>query len=88
MLRNILEKTATFFGHDDFSKCIHGIPDETLYSRALNLLSHGKYSIYEPQEMLADTKVLFTSILKAFLLKYEFHLPELLLKGAEQQAAS
>ena len=25
MLRSIMEKTATFFGHDDFSLCIHGL---------------------------------------------------------------
>lgn len=88
MLRNILEKTATFFGHDDFSKCIHGIPDETLYSRALNLLSHGKYSLYEPQDMLSDTKDLFITILKAFLDKYQFHLPELLLKDEAKPTVS
>ena len=54
-LRSILEKTAVFFGYDDFSKCIHGVKDEVLYSRALNLLSHGNYSIYEPVEMGDDT---------------------------------
>lgn len=30
MLRSILEKTASFFGFDDFSACIHGIDDELL----------------------------------------------------------
>ncbi|MGJ1247610.1 AAA family ATPase [Sphingobacterium multivorum] len=80
MLRSILEKTATFFGYDDFSRCIHGIEDEVLYSRALNLLSHGKYSIYEPQEMGPDTKELFIKILKAFLDKYQFELPEMLVE--------
>ncbi|QQD15060.1 AAA family ATPase [Sphingobacterium sp. UDSM-2020] len=80
MLRSILEKTGTFFGYDDFSKCIYGIEDEVLYSRALNLLSHGKYSIYEPQEMGPDTKDLFIKILKAFLDKYQFELPEMLVE--------
>lgn len=78
MLRSILEKTATFFGFDDFSACIHGIEDEVLYARALNLLSHGKYSAYEPKEMVSDTKELFRDILKAFLDRYRFSLPELL----------
>ncbi|MHB8921704.1 MAG: AAA family ATPase [Halothiobacillus sp.] len=77
MLRSILEKTATFFGFDDFSKCIHGVDDEVLYARALNLLSHGKYSAYEPREMGDDTKTLFQNILKAFLDRYRFELPEL-----------
>jgi wobble nucleotide-excising tRNase len=80
MLRSILEKTATFFGYDDFSKCIHGIDDEILYARALNLLSHGKYSIYEPQEMGEDTKSLFVNILNAFLDKYKFEIPQLLVE--------
>jgi hypothetical protein len=78
MLRSILEKTAAFFGYDNFSKCIHGVEDEILFSRALNLLSHGKYSIYEPVEMNNDNKELFSKILRAFLGKYDFYLPELL----------
>jgi wobble nucleotide-excising tRNase len=78
MLRSILEKTATFFGFKDFSECIEGVDDETLYSRALNLLSHGKYSVYEPREMVQDTKELFKRIFNAFLGRYRFNLPELL----------
>jgi len=77
-LRSILEKTATFFGFDDFGKCIHGLDDDVLYNRALNLLSHGKYSIYEPVTMGDDNKKLFKDILNAFLDKYKFDLPELL----------
>jgi len=52
MLRSIFEKTATFFGHGEFSACLRGVQDEGLYARALNLLSHGQYAIYEPREML------------------------------------
>lgn len=78
MLRSILEKTSTFFGYDDFSSCITGVEDEVLFSRALNLLSHGKYSIYQPVEMNEDNKVLFKRILKSFLEKYDFQLPEIL----------
>ncbi len=78
MLRSILEKTATFFGFDDFSACIRGIDDEVLFARALNLLSHGKYSAYEPKEMGEDTKQLFQNILSAFLVRYQFDLPEMI----------
>jgi hypothetical protein len=81
MLRSILEKTATFFGSDDFSSCIHGLPDEDLYARALNLLSHGKYDIYQPAEMVEDNKRLFRQILAGFLERHRFALPAL------QQAA-
>lgn len=77
MMRSILEKTATFFGYKDFSSCIHGVDDEVLYSRALNLLSHGKYSIYEPKEMVDDTKELFKRIFSAFLEQYRFDLPDI-----------
>ncbi|MEQ1734292.1 MAG: AAA family ATPase [Bacteroidia bacterium] len=77
MLRSILEKTSTFFGYDNFSICIKGVEDEVLFSRALNLLSHGNYSIYQPIEMNKDNKELFSRILSAFLEKYEFKLPEI-----------
>jgi hypothetical protein len=77
MLRSILEKTATFFGFNDFSACVHDVEDEVLYARALNLLSHGKYSAYEPTEMVSDNKELFKNILTAFLEHYHFDLPEL-----------
>jgi wobble nucleotide-excising tRNase len=87
MLRSILEKTATFFGHDDFSACLDGEKDEALYSRALNLLSHGKYSIYEPQVMVDDNKELFRKILAAFLKRYSFALPEIPEKEPAQAVA-
>lgn len=85
MLRSILEKTATFFGFKDFSACISGLDDEVLYSRALNLLSHGKYSAYEPVEMGMDNKNLFKDILTAFLTRYEFDLPQILTQNSPQK---
>lgn len=81
-LRTIMEKTASFFGYDNFKSCLHGINDGVLYNRALNLLSHGKYSIYEPVDMSEDNKELFRSIMEGFLNKYEFELPELLIAEA------
>ncbi|ENO0457503.1 AAA family ATPase [Salmonella enterica] len=87
MLRSILEKTSTFFGYSDFSDCIHGVEDEVLYSRALNLLSHGKHSTYEPREMVDDNRALFKNILSAFLAKYQFALPELLAEKPQPPAA-
>ena len=81
-LRSILEKTAIFFGNDDFSSCIYGVDDEVLYARALNLLSHGKYDIYQPMEMGDDNKQLFRQILDAFLGRYQFTLPDIFGKPA------
>jgi len=77
-LRSILEKTATFFGYKDFSACLHGLDDEALFARALNLLSHGKYSVYNPVEMGEDNKDLFKTILSEFQQRYQFDLPEIL----------
>ncbi|EKA1932020.1 hypothetical protein OJ662_003881 [Salmonella enterica] len=87
MLRSILEKTSTFFGYSDFSDCIHGVEDEMLYSRAFNLLSHGKHSTYEPREMVDDNRTLFKNILSAFLAKYQFALLELLAEKPQPPAA-
>lgn len=88
MLRSILEKTATFFGRDDFSACIHGLDDTELFSRALNLLSHGKYDIYQPSVMVDDNKKLFRQILDAFLGRYEFVLPEVFEQPAKRRAGA
>jgi len=85
ILRSILEKTSSFFGFNDFGKCIHGLQDDVLFERALNLLSHGKYSVYEPVEMGDDTKDLFKKIVNAFLEKYQFELPVMLIEKAAQR---
>ncbi len=79
-LRSILEKTSSFFGFNEFGKCIYGIEDEILFERALNLFSHGGYSVYNPVEMGDDNKELFKRILQGFLNKHKFDLPELLSK--------
>jgi hypothetical protein len=76
-LRTILEKTASFFGYSEISKCIHGIDDAVLLERALNLFSHGKYSIYDPVEMGDDNKDLFKRIFRGFMDKYKFDFPKI-----------
>ena len=82
-LQSILEKTASFFGYTKIDACIQGLEDEVLFERALNLFSHGKYSIFEPREMGADNKELFKKILGGFLDKYEFNLPEIFNKNSQ-----
>lgn len=79
-LRSIMEKTAAFFGHSDVSFCIKALDNEedrALYNRALNLLSHGAYSIYDPTPMGDDNQDLFRRLLDDFLTKFQFALPEL-----------
>ncbi|SMP07707.1 AAA family ATPase [Chryseobacterium profundimaris] len=85
-LRSVLEKTATFFGYDKIDKCIDGMEDEVLFERALQLFSHGKYSIFDPVEMGDDNKDLFKRILKAFTDKYEFYFPLIFEEGAIAEA--
>ena len=81
-LRSVLERTASFFGHEDLRVCLAGLQDEVLYNRALNLLSHGKYAIHEPVEMGDDNKELFRRILNDILDRFQFALPELVPEGA------
>lgn len=85
MLRSILEKTASFFGHTDMSRCIEGIEDQVLLERALHLLSHGAYSLYEPVDMGDDTKDLFKKVFEVFTDKYDFFLPEILIDNTQQE---
>lgn len=79
-LRSIMEKTASFFGHSEISFCLEALDNEddrALYNRALNLLSHGKYAIQEPTEMGDDNKDLFRRILRDFVTKFQFDLPDI-----------
>lgn len=79
-LRSIMEKTASFFGHADISFCLKALDNEEdrpLFNRALNLLSHGKYAIYEPTDMGDDNKDLFRRILRDFVTTFQFALPDI-----------
>lgn len=76
MLRNVLERAASFHGYEKFDECFKNedIQEESpLYSRIINIFSHGKYSLYEPTEMLEDNKTLFKKILSAFIKNYKFN---------------
>lgn len=79
-LRSIMEKTASFFGHTDISFCLKALnneDDRALFNRALQLLSHGPYAIFEPNEMVEDNKELFRRILRDFVTRFEFALPQI-----------
>lgn len=80
-LRSIMEKTAVFFGYTNISFCLKALDDDensALFHRALGLLSHGSYSIYEPTPMGEDNQNLFRQILNSFIDKFQFDLPEIL----------
>lgn len=76
MLRAVLEKTASFHGHKHFSECIKSDPndeDGILHTRLINILSHGNYSLFEPEEMLPENKRHFRKILHKFFGDYSFN---------------
>jgi hypothetical protein len=75
-LRSILEKTAVFHGYGHFSACIKKDPKDAegiLHQRFIDLLSHGKYSLYEPTEMGDETRGYFRTILYGFIKDYPFN---------------
>lgn len=75
ILRNILEKTASFHGYRHFSSCLRKGNDDNsiVYTRIINLLSHGNYSVFEPKEMVEENKEYFRTILNDFLDDYKFN---------------
>ena len=76
MLRATLEKTASFHGYKNFSACIKRADDDEdgiLHTRLINILSHGNYSLFEPQEMLEENKQYFRKVLHEFIERYPFN---------------
>lgn len=76
ILRNIMEKTATFHGYSDFSHFISvekDDEDKTLLTRLIQVLNHGGYSLMEPIAMLPENKGYFRKILGDFLNTYSFN---------------
>ena len=76
LLRNILEKTAAFHGFDKFSDCIKAEDDDIdkiIHSRRVNILSHGNYSIFEPQVMQEENREHFKKVLDNLLKEYNFN---------------
>ncbi|WP_319542203.1 AAA family ATPase [uncultured Pseudodesulfovibrio sp.] len=76
MLRVILEKTALFHGYGHFGSCLKedaSDSDGILHQRFVDLLSHGKYSMFEPVEMGNDTKEYFRTILNKFIQDFPYN---------------
>ncbi|MFM0720554.1 AAA family ATPase [Paraburkholderia strydomiana] len=79
MLRNLMEKAASFHGFNNLSDFIKRDSDDVegiLHHRIIQLLNHGGYSHFEPQEMMEENKQHFKNILAKFMASYEFN-PEL-----------
>jgi AAA domain len=76
VMRAIMEKTASFHGYRGFAECIQpaeGDPDKTLYTRVINIISHGNYSLYEPVEMMDENKEIFRKLLGDFRKNFPFN---------------
>jgi hypothetical protein len=79
VLRSILEKTAFFLGYEHFGDCLKKDPEDAegiLHQRFVDILSHGKYSMYEPTQMGEQTRNYFLTILNGFVDRHPFK-PEL-----------
>jgi hypothetical protein len=77
ILRSILEKTAIFFGNQHISACFDGMPERALYSRVLNVKSHARYSVYDPEQLSDADKTMFRMILEAFHSRFPFNTQQL-----------
>ncbi|MEM8875173.1 MAG: AAA family ATPase, partial [Planctomycetota bacterium] len=76
VLRTVLEKTAMFLGYTHFGACIRrqpNDPDGILHQRFVDLLSHGKYSLYDPDTMGEETRKYFRLIVRDFLDRHPFN---------------
>ncbi|EJR02581.1 hypothetical protein II5_04084 [Bacillus cereus MSX-A1] len=73
-LRNILEKTSTFLGYDNWGELLFEITEgnpEPYITRIINISSHSKHSGDEIAELLDDDKRVLNYLLKG--LKEKFH---------------
>ena len=76
MLRNLLEKTAAFHGYDKFSDCIQkweNDPDNIIYTRVINIMSHGNYSLFDTKELSEDNKGYIKKIFADLKNSYRFN---------------
>lgn len=77
MMRAIMEKTASFHGYGNFADCIQPDeahdPDKTMYTRVVNIMSHGNYSLYEPVDMMEENKAIFRKVLSDFRKHFQFN---------------
>jgi len=75
-MRSIMEKTASFLGYGNFADCIQPEKDDldkTMYTRVVNIMSHGNYSLYEPVEMMEENKAIFRKLLGDFRGHFPFN---------------
>jgi energy-coupling factor transporter ATP-binding protein EcfA2 len=75
MMRRVMEQTACFFGYAKWDECItpeSDDPNQIIYKRVIDLMSHGDYSLYEPREMMQENKEHFGRVLRQFIKTHPF----------------
>lgn len=75
MMRREMEQTACFLGYSKWEQCIKpedDDPNQTVYKRVIDLMSHGDYSLYEPREMMQENKEHFGRVLRQFIIRHPF----------------
>lgn len=75
MMRRVMEQTACFFGYAKWEECIKpeaDDPNQTLYKRVIDLMSHGDYSLYELREMMPENKEHLGRVLRQFISNHPF----------------
>lgn len=73
MLRSILERTCTFFGlkSKGFLDCLDIDKDYVdFYTRTINLYSHGNHSLYLPNSVKNEDRIVFKNIINAYVSKF------------------
>lgn len=72
LLRNLLEKTATFLGYPKWSDCILE-KNKNAYARIINLYSHNSHSNDEYKEPTEQEKAVFTHVFETFIDKFQWY---------------
>lgn len=74
MFRNILEKTASFFGYNsDWAKCLNdGLDEKSKMIRLLNLYSHSRLFDLDDKVISGEEKILFKRFFNQFLIDYKW----------------
>ncbi len=72
LFRNLLEKTASFLGYNQWSECISDDNNREIFTRLLNSYSHSRLSDLEGGDISNEDKVLFQSTFDSFIRNFKW----------------
>lgn len=76
VLRRVMEQTACFLGYSRWEECLKtqdDDPNQTVYKRFIDVMNHGDYALFEPEEMGDVNKELFSKALRQFIQSHPFN---------------